>query len=435
MRARTEADHLASRWLWPSIDVAGATLAIILFLYWATGFHFDRLARGPLHQADFGLIYLWSKQMFQLLHYPAHTLASWHYIFLYPPSGVAMFQLFALLPPNAAVLLWFGLQALSMTVVLWSSLKLSGAAHWRGALLLGAIALVLVDNALSWELRSRNVNMIYMALVMAGLVTRRAWLSGFLLGASAAFKLYSSMLLPLFLWRRELRRSLWIVIAFVFFWLVVPLAVFGPAGFRQLLSEWLWQVRYTASPEFEHGTHVITLRATIFYLLSAQSSSTTVLIVWRSAQAIWVLALLAYFATARRRKADEVPNTVLLADACVLLMAPLPLSTFFEPHHAVVLLPCYVLLLTAVVRGDWPSRVRWAAACPLALLIPIRQLFGELELLGGIYFVAFLLSVWALSLVRSSALLAEPLARERNDQPLMDLMRWIIIWRSKLRSG
>jgi hypothetical protein len=93
-------------------------------------------------------------------------------------------------------------------------------------------------------------------------------------------------------------------------------------------------------------------------MLGADVSSSMVYWLWRALQAMWILIVLSYFSFLPRiRHDDPEQDPKRLADACVLLMAALPLSTWLVPYHAVVLLPACVLLLS-VVAVAWPNPVR-----------------------------------------------------------------------------
>src|SRR5262249_4662937 len=101
-----------------------------------------------------------------------------------------------------------------------------------------------------------------------------------------------------------------------------------------------------------------------------------------------------------------------LADACVLLLAPLPLSTWLAPYHAVIMLPAFVLLLSVAVDARWPAGIRGAAlAAPLAYEL-LRFCLPAWELRAGVFYCAFVFILAALGMVR----MGDPIETFRADR-------------------
>ncbi len=86
-----------------------------------------------------------------------------------------------------------------------------------------------------------QVNIIILALVLAGLVCHRAGRdvrAGLLIGAAAALKVMPVVFVPYFVWRRQWRPAFFTTIAAVG-WSLLPLVFYGPKGFADQFSHWL----------------------------------------------------------------------------------------------------------------------------------------------------------------------------------------------------
>jgi hypothetical protein len=94
----------------------------------------------------------------------------------------------------------------------------------QGRFLIALGAVLLTDNQIGWDFRTHNNNVIYLALVMAALMTRVTLLSALLLGISSNLKIYSGVLFFVFLWRREYRLALSMIVAAVLIATILPIA-------------------------------------------------------------------------------------------------------------------------------------------------------------------------------------------------------------------
>ncbi len=180
-----------------------AAFAIYL-LYFLTGFRFEALVTGDTRQADFRMWYLLPPQI-AAQDYPSVVTGNWDISFPYLPSAVAMMLPLSLMPQVAAFIVWMILQGLAFVTVIWASLRLAGLERSHLRLPIAAAAVFVVGSAIEWDLRAHNNNLIYLALVMLGLTTRRTWVAAALLAVTANLKLYSGILIPGLLWRREVR--------------------------------------------------------------------------------------------------------------------------------------------------------------------------------------------------------------------------------------
>ena len=86
-----------------------------------------------------------------------------------------------------------------------------------------------------------QVNIVILALVLAGLVSHRAGRdvrAGALIGAAAALKVMPVVFVPYFLWRRQWRPALFTTIATAG-WSLLPVVVYGPQRLADQFGQWL----------------------------------------------------------------------------------------------------------------------------------------------------------------------------------------------------
>jgi Glycosyltransferase family 87 len=380
---------------WMLTDATAVAALVFIAFYYLTGFHFERLITERLIQGDFNLQYDFPWETFIYARYPSAQP------FPYPPSAIMMLLPLHLLPKTAAFLVWIVAQAASLWIVVWGALKLSGASNWPGKWALSCAGVLLTEYPLSWDFRSHNNNFMILALIMLGVTTRRTWLSAMLLAASSGLKVYSSLLLLVFAWRREWRLTALTAFFLVVICIILPMIVFGPTVFLQLVHGWLDQVRFTASPQgYDFGNHITTLRLAFATLLTADPWSRVVIILLRASQIFWALLVVGYFAIASRPYLSPGNDISRLADVCIAILAPLPLSTWLEPHHAVVMLPAFILLLTTLFRDEWPLTVRALSATALSGPIITQIVMNKLATRGLAFLMCFSLILVGLTAVR-----------------------------------
>jgi len=390
-----------STWSWRVADAAAIGGIIFFAIYYLTALRFDDLFTSVDRQVDFKQWYRFPTVLAEHLQYPSVAWANWRLPFPYLPSAVAMLLPLSALPQMAAFALWLALQAVSLAVVLWTGLQLTGANRLQGRFVIALGAVLLTDNQIGWDFRTHNNNMIYLALVMAALTTRVTLLSALLLGISSNLKIYSGVLFFVFLWRREYRLAVSMIVAAVLIATILPIAVFGFSGYVQLLKGWAGQALFYAPPAGEEAVLPADLwRAASALIVGDEPNATAVSILLRSSQAVWIAIVAGYFILAARPNVSAGEPQARLADVCVGLLAPLPFSVWFTPYHAVVLLPAYMLLLTVVVSDAWKFRIRCMALATLAAC-QILQYAIRSELRGTTYLVIFALVVVALGIMRS----------------------------------
>jgi hypothetical protein len=390
-------------WAWRIADAVAIGGLIFFAFYYLTAFRFHDLFVGDDREIDFIQWYRFPPIITRHLQYPSVALNDWRYPFPYLPSAVAMFLPLSALAEPVAFGGWIVLQAAALAIVLWSGLKLSGAAQFRGRLLIALAAVLMTDNQIGWDFRTHNNNVIYLALIMLGLMSHATWLSGFLFGVSANLKIYSGFLVFGFIWRREYRLAVAMTIAAALIAVVLPIAVFGFSGYIQLLEGWYGQALYNPPAGQPAYLPANLLRQSGAVLLGAHPASVEVSILVRTSQAIWAALVMRYFILAARPTSCSAHDVqARLSDVCVVLLAPLPFSIWFTPYHAVVLLPANMLLLTVVLGNDRSLWTRRAAAAAMIGCQILQYTIVQWELRGATSLVSFVLILIALGMVRSS---------------------------------
>jgi hypothetical protein len=391
-------------WAWRIADAVAIGGLIFFAFYYLTGFRFHDLFVGDDREIDFIQWYRFPTIIARHLQYPSVAMNDWRYPFPYLPSAVVMFLPLSALPEPVAFGAWIVLQAASLAIVLWTGLKLSGAAQYRGRLLIALAAVLMTDNQIGWDFRTHNNNVVYLALIMLGLMSHATWLSGLLFGISANLKIYSGLLVFGFIWRREHRLAIAMTIATALIAVVLPIAVFGLSGYIQLLEGWYGQALYNPPAGQPAYLPANLLRQSGALLLGADPTSVEVLIAVRTSQAIWAALVLCYFMLAARPTSCSAHDVrARLSDVCVVLLAPLPFSIWFTPYHAVVLLPANMLLLTVVLGKDRSLWTRRAAAVALAGCQILQYAIDQWELRGATSLLSFVLILLALGMVRAGS--------------------------------
>jgi hypothetical protein len=388
----------AERRHWRTIEyVLLAAFAIYLF-YFLTGFRFEALVTGDTRQVDFRMWYLLPPQI-ATQDYPSVVAGNWTIPFPYLPSAVAMLLPLSLMPQVAAFIVWMVLQSLAFITVIWTSLRLAGLERSHLRLPIAAATVFVVGSAIEWDLRAHNNNLIYLALVMLGLVARRTWIAAILFAITANLKLYSTVLIGGFLWRREYRLAFATAVAALVLAIGLPLLIFGPEQSLKLGLSWINEILYTMHPV---GTAQppLSLPRTAGALLGVAPSSEAARIAARCAQALWFAMVLGYFLATWRRAADRHSDTARLSDVVVMLMLPLPVSSWLVPYHGVVMLPAFVLIVAALVDSQRPKGVRIVAGLACAGCIALRFAVPAWDLRAGVLTLSLMLTLLALGAIR-----------------------------------
>lgn len=380
---------------------AAAWAGLIFFsLYYLTAFRFDVLFSEQAREVDFFLWRFIPRYIFDHARYPAMVTGDWiHTLFPYLPSAAAMMLPLSWPAETPAFVIWLTVQLLAFAIVVWAGLRLSGAMKLRGRWLIAIAAVLLSENSLSWDFRNHNTNLVYLALVLLGVQAGRTWLATCLLALSINWKLYSGFVPLVLAWRREYRLAAATCVAAILIATLLPVVVFGPAAYRQLVMDWIAQIRYTAAV---HSGGTASLIRSIATLVGADRGAGIVSLALGATQAAWLVLVLWYYRVTRRSEPSELGayHQARLADICIALMAPLPLSTWFLPYHAVVMLPAYLILLTVSVAKETPKELRAIAIGACAACQVVRFAVHDWNYRGLVFLISFVFLLLALAAVR-----------------------------------
>ncbi len=291
-------------------------------------------------------------------HQSVETLVRGHYeAGIYYPVPFLLLQdaLNQLSLPWASAL-WFMMILCSAMGAIFLSLKLLGLEQepFRGALAL--MATLSVIYFIQWDLRSVNLNLVVLFLVLMALSLRQSekkiW-AGTVLSLAIAAKLYPVLMLPYLLWRKEWSWLLATVLGLGVLFIMLPLSVLGLETSWNLSLSWvthLFESRNLAEWPDYYKPLGRALKDSWEGALQPREIE-GVLRLW---QFLWLGLVAAVLARSRAwaRSSDR-----LFADATALLFLPLLFSPTFQPHHAaVVLLTAMWLVRIAADKTDSPMR-------------------------------------------------------------------------------
>ncbi len=351
--------------------IVGCSFALYL-AYHVSGFQLARV--WPLvPRGDASIIFHEAQSIFAQVAYPTDT------IFPYSPSAVLIFHSLCVGGPVVFTTVWYFLMAAGLVLTMRASLtqeRHDVQAAWP---LIGAIAILLADAPISWDLRNSNSNLIYLGLVMAGYgaLGRLPMLSGVLVGLSISLKLYSGLLLLWLLFNGPRRAIVAAAITVLVLWVILPVILFGTEGTLTLYLGWKEQVRTISDPLLHAslaanktgGPPIVTLERAIVNFTGGTFRSSATLSWLAALWSIWIAALLWFAWQCRNAFPVAVPSRAALADWTVLLLAPLPFSPWLEPYHAIPLFVGTLLCVTIGLDEKALRRDRMAALAALATLL------------------------------------------------------------------
>jgi hypothetical protein len=386
-------------------SAAAILIAVGYFLYNACKF---RIAGLVQLSGDASIIFQSSLTIAATGRYPAQSaLGNFNDIFPYPPPAVLIFAALAKLGPTIFMTVIEVLTFIALFAVVRLCVVQEGRAVVRMWPLLLLPVILLTYNPIEYDLFGRNVNLTILALTLSSfaLLRRAPVASGVVLALAISLKLYSGLLLVwLILFNRKAAVSC--VVALAALWIVAPLLYWGGDGAVRIYRDWLDQLAIAngswvyALAGSGTGPPLITLRLAASRLLAADPFGPDVRNLLLLLQAAWVSVLAVYGYRAWQRPASKNVSRATLADWFVLLVAPLPFSPWFEPYHAVALIPGFVLcMLLALDRSwSWHARSIMVLACIASAVV--KELPIPFEMRGLVFTAQFMFVILALSSVR-----------------------------------
>lgn len=319
--------------------------------------------------------------------------------FLYPPPGIIFRIILANVGFEASAILWIALMIISTFASIAAMLYLLDLSEHPYKYVLTFIALASVEYYIEWDLKSLNSNLIYLSLLLGSLVfikKSKPSLAGFLLASSVALKLYSIVLLPYLLLKRQYRCFAASILFLLLFFVLLPTAYYGVNDFIIISKSWFRTVAATSNINFpfECRAYLVSLHRTLLALLTvrggenitnlADLSEETVFIASRFLQLIWLLCVAFYFIQiVRKPESMRELSRDFIADVSVLSLMVLPLSPQLQPHHGVVMLIPAVLVVKLIFDESQPKSLR-KVLLPVPLLCFLILKFGPSGALRGI---------------------------------------------------
>ena len=356
------------------------TLAGLIFVTFLAVFVFQGLVDSNTWSLrdlqDYRLTYELSRIVLETHAYPAD--------YTYPPPSMALKLIFGAPGVVPSAFAWMGVLVGSIILSFVALFRLRPTQDARPTYTLCLIALLPVVYYVQWDLRSINSNSLLLALALGSLVTARRGqtvLAGALLAASISWKLYSAIMLPWLLWRRQFHLVIATTAWLIVFFIALPAIVFGPLGALEITSSWLAAISKIGSGSFALNFVAYSMslvRVALAYTTTEGSISgnpwialpiNQVLIAVRVIHGLWVIGVTVLILVPRDRLKKDSRT---LFDLSLLWLMVLALSPQLQPHHAVLLLvPSFVFADRLFDRQENRS-VRFVAillmvAAPIAM--------------------------------------------------------------------
>ena len=400
----TEARTWNGGWLRVGGGVSLA-VAVAYFLYHACKF---RIADLAVLSGDASIIFQQSLAIAATGQYPAQSaLGNFNEIFPYPPPAILIFAALARLGPAVFMTVLEAMTFVALFAVVRLSLFYEDYKVARLWPLLLLPIILLTYNPIEYDLFGRNVNLTILTLTLLSfaLLRRVPIVSGLVLALAISLKLYSGLLL---IWLLVFNRKAAIacIVALAALWIVAPLIYWGGAGAFKIYHGWFDQIAIAngswvyAMAGTGSGPPLITLRLAASRLLAADPFGPEVKSLLLLLQGTWIVVLAVYGYRAWRRPASDGAWRATLADWFVLLVAPLPFSTWFEPYHAVALIPGFVLCILLALDSSLSIGTRWTMLLACIGSAVVKELPIPFQMRGLIFTAQFTFVILALCTIR-----------------------------------
>lgn len=362
-------ERTARRW---DIIAVGALAAWLLF---------DLTARTlfgstpwPQSAVDYRIMYDAGRHVVATHEYPAG--------YPYPPPAAAAHAASATFPFAVSAALWLALTGLAAGACYLALARTLGLHERPGALLLLPLAHAVAAYYFQWDMRSVNCNLVVLATVLFGcaaLARGRDATAGFWFAASVALKVFPVLVLPYLAWTRRWRALAWAVAFSLLFWVVVPVAVYGPGGSLDVYRGWVNELTRATDAATKHN-HPILISLDKAALFAAANDAAVAKGITLGVCALWVLVGLAGAAACWGERPRD--GAGILAHVSLLVLGPAAVSPYLEAYHLVpVVVPAAVLLAVAA-DARRSVRVRTLAAVGFVLGLAILKASSPWPLRG-----------------------------------------------------
>jgi hypothetical protein len=363
-------------------------LALAALAFWVGH---DALAKNlfgevpfPRSIVDYAILYDASRRVIDTGTYPPG--------YPYPPSAVVLHYATARFPFPVSAALWLGV-TMAATLTCWLTLaRLLRLGRRPGALLLLLPAYASTASFLQWDLRSQNCNVVFLAALLLGvscLRRDRAADAGFWLALGFSLKLFSVLCFPYLLWTGRRRELAWGLGFVAVFWLLLPAALLGADGTVRAYAGWFAQLREASDSSRLVGHPIlISLHDSAAWLAGGDALRAGLVV--NAVRVLWLVTFAGAWVLTRGREGGSYG---LLADVSLLTLAPIALSPYLEPYHAVPFAVPALLLLHAAADVRRPGRQRLAALLLFAASFAVLAVPSPREVRGLVVNVKLLLAV------------------------------------------
>lgn len=350
-------------------------------------------APWPGSLVDYAIIYEQSRRIVETGTYPP--------VHPYPPSAVLLHYAAAQFPYPVSAALWMVLTTSAAVGCCWALVRMLDLRRVRGWAVLVLLAYASASYFIQWDLRAQNCNLIFLAallLALLGLYGGRPRAAGFWLALSVSLKLFSILLIPYLFWTGRRSAFAWTLAFLAAFWLLLPAAVLGVGGSWNVYGQWSERLWHAANSGAD-ATHPILISLSRSAAWLAPGDPIGAKLIINAIRLLWLAVCSAAWARSRLHREARDDAFGLLADAGALTLAPIAVSPYLEPYHAVGFLIPALLLLYAAADGKQPARLRLLAAIIFGLSSLMEWVPAGWELRGLVVNLKLLVGVGGVSLI------------------------------------
>ncbi len=161
--------------------------------------------------------------------------------FMYPPTAALLLSFFSILGRGFFIIALLTVQSAAWLGCILLSVRLATGKALRQDPLLYLIPSLWVIPCIHDMYLLGQPNMLLLCMMLGafvGLREERPWLAGSLIGLAAAIKAFPVMAVGYLIWRRQWKATAALVLSMVFFLLVLPLPIRGPAQTWKDMTLW-----------------------------------------------------------------------------------------------------------------------------------------------------------------------------------------------------
>jgi hypothetical protein len=319
--------------------------------------------------SDFGVCYKNGRRI--LDGETLYRVSDGHLQFKYAPISALFYAPLALLPWEAAKIVWYYLELILLFAVFWISFKLLPSPPKRPALVL-VLALLVLLKFIGREMELGQVNILILfllTLMIAAFIQRKDAAAAVLWGISLFFKPYALVFLPYFLLKKRFKIVL-AGAAVVLAGLVLPALNFGGQGNWMVLREWISTLS-RSTPDLMAAGDTSSLYAFLWKVLPGHPDL-PIKIVWL----VTGLAVgLLFLGLMKQGKTRALKTPEVLETAFLMILIPLfsPLGWFYNYLYSVLAI---ILLIQALPK--FPPFWKYTLIADLIMIgATLREVLGK----------------------------------------------------------